>query len=194
MLQKHIQFMLILTVVAGIWMLGTKNTSADLVAERKVADNRFSVTTLSFVNVNTANLSQLVQFFTTTGFVPGGFDARTVRIEKQGELDVKYSLQAQKKSGDDAFCQALGLKIARRDLSVIYEGDLFDLSIQDTLQDGDLEEWIILLDFDHTDEDLKQKTCEFDLYMRTYRNDPNEAFKGLYATRTLTNTVTSGTW
>lgn len=186
--------MLILMVVSGLWMLGTRNTSADLVAERKISGNSFAVTTLSFLNVNTANFSQLVQFFNTTGIVPGGFDARTVRIEKDGQMDVKYSLQAQKKSGDDSFCQALNLKIARRDLSTIYEGPLLSLSKQDTLEDGDLEEWIILLEFDHRDEDLKGKQCDFDLYMRTYRNDPNESLTGIHATRTLTSSVTSGTW
>ena len=144
--------------------------------------------------MNTANFSHLVQFFNTTGMVPGGFDARTVRIEKDGQMDVKYSLQAQKKAGDDAFCQALNLKIARRDMSVIYEGPLLSLSRQDTLSDGDLEEWIVLLEFDHRDEDLKNKQCDFDLYMRTYRNDPQETLNGLFATRTLSSSITSGTW
>lgn len=186
--------MLVLTILCGLWMLGTRNTSADLVAERKIASNLFSVTTLSFINVNSANMSQLIQFFNTLGIVPGGFDARTVRIEKQGEMNVQYSLSAQKKSGDDAFCNALDLKIARRDLSTIYEGKLFNLSIQDSLQDGEREEWIILVEFDHGEESMKNKSCEFDLYMRTYRNSPSEAFRGLHATRTLTNIVTSGTW
>lgn len=194
MLPKHIQAMLILTVVSGFWMLGTRNTSADLVAERKISGNSFAVTTLSFLNINTANFSQLVQFFNTTGIVPGGFDARTVRIEKDGKMDVQYSLQAQKKGGDDSFCNALDLKIARRDLSTLYDGPLFELSRQDTLSDDDLEEWIVMLEFDHRDENLKGKQCDFDLYMRTYRDDPNESLNGLYATRTLTSSVTSGTW
>lgn len=186
--------MLILMIGIALWVYTISNTSADLVAERKVTGNQFSVTTLSFANINTANRNQLIQFFSTDGIVPGGFDARTVRIEKQGKMDVNYSLQAVEKNGDHAFCSTLKMKIAKRDLSEIYSGNLLDLSIQNTLTDETYEEWIVLIEFDRRDENLKNKKCEFDLYMRTYRNNPDEDLTGIYATRTLTNTITSGTW
>ena len=107
---------------------------------------------------------------------------------------MQYSLQALKTAGDDAFCQALELQIVQRDLSEIYNGKLLDLSIQDSMTDDDIEEWVFFLSFNDTLEDLKEKSCDFDLYMRTYRNDPNEEIKGIHAKRTLNNTVTSGTW
>ncbi|MDA1316768.1 MAG: hypothetical protein O3B87_01945 [bacterium] len=185
---------LIIILCIGIWMLSTGTTSADLVAERNVQGNAFSITTLSFVNIDTANFAQLISFFVTPGIVPGGFDARTIRIEKNGEMDVQYSLQALKTNGHDPFCQALELQVVRRDLSEIYNGKLLDLSIQDIMTDDDVEEWVFFLSFDDTLEDLKGKTCDFDLYMRTYRNEPNEEIKGIHAKHTLSNTVTSGTW
>ena len=194
MLHHRILLIFIIILGIGMWMYRTESTSADLVAERKVQGNAFSITTLSFVNINTANFAQLISFFVTPGIVPGGFDTRTVRIQKDGELDVQYSLQALKTAGDDPFCQALELQIVRRDLSEIYNGKLLDLSIQDTMTDDDIEEWVFFLSFDDTFEDLKEKSCDFDLYMRTYRNDPNEEIKGIHAKRTLNNTVTSGTW
>ena len=194
MLHPRILIMLFILMGLGLWMLNTGTTSADLVAERKVQGNAFSITTLSFVNIHTANFAQLISFFVTPGIVPGGFDARTVRIQKDGELDVQYSLQALKTAGDDAFCQALELQIVQRDLSEIYNGKLLDLSIQDSMTDDDIEEWVFFLSFNDTLEDLKEKSCDFDLYMRTYRNDPNEEIKGIHAKRTLNNTVTSGTW
>lgn len=190
----RIQLMLFIALLAGIWAMQTRSTSADLVAERKIAGNTFSITTLSFANINTANFSQLVQFFDTQGIVPGGFDARTVRIEKQGKLDVKYTLQALQKSGDDALCKALHIQIVRRDMSDLYKGKLMDLSFTDTLTNDEFDEWIILLSLDQKDEALKGTSCGFDLYMRTYRNDPKEELAGIHAIRTLTNTVTTGTW
>jgi len=194
MLHPRVLIMLCILIGLGLWMLHTGTTSADLVAERKVQGNTFSMTTLSFVDIDTANFAQLINFFTTSGIVPGGFDARTVRIEKDGELDVQYNLQVIKTGGDDPFCQALELQIVRRDLTEVYNGKLLDLSIQDRLMDGDIEEWIFFLSFNDTFENLKQKSCNFDVYMRTYRNDPHEEIKGIHAKRTLKNTVTSGTW
>lgn len=194
MLHSRVLVMLFIVMGLGLWMLNTGTTSADLVAERRVNGNSFSITTLSFINIHTANFTQLIAFFVTPGIVPGGFDARTVRIEKNGELDVQYSLQALKTNGNDPFCQALELQIVRRDLSEIYNGKLLDLSLQDTMTDDDIEEWVFFLSFDDTLEDLKGKTCDFDLYMRTYRDDPNEEIKGIHAKHTLSNTVSSGTW
>lgn len=194
MFGTRIQLMLVLTIVIALWVYSISNTSADLVAERKVVGNELSITTLSFANINTANRNQLIQFFTTAGIVPGGFDARTVRIEKQGKMDVKYSLQVVEKNGDHNFCSKLKMKIVKRDLEEIYSGNLLDLAIQNTLTDDTFEEWIVLVEFDRRDENLKNKRCEFDLYMRTYRNNPNENLTGIYATRTLINTITSGTW
>ncbi|MDP4011237.1 MAG: hypothetical protein Q8P72_03345 [Candidatus Roizmanbacteria bacterium] len=194
MLNIKTQVMFIAMITLGYWFLQTGLTSADLVAERKIAGNQFSITTLSFVNINTANFSQLINFFTTEGIVPGGFDAKTVRIEKDGELDVKYSLQTVKRGGDDAFCNSLKLNIVRRDLTEVYNGNLMDLSLQDTLKDGNLEEWILFLNLNASDEELKLKECNFDLYIRTYRNEPGENITGIHATRTLKSDITSGTW
>lgn len=194
MLGLRVQTMLYLLMAIAIWTLQIKLTSADLVAERKVAGNKFSVTTLSFVNVSTANFSQLVKFFDTVSLVPGGFDAKTVRVEKQGEMDVKYSLQSIKKGGNDAFCQALELQIVRRDLTEIYNGKLLDISLNDTLTEDDFEEWIFMISLNRGEEEYKSKECKFDIFMRTYRDNPNEKISGIYATRTLTNSISSGSW
>jgi len=45
-----------------------------------------------------------------------------------------------------------------------------------------------------SDEELKLKECNFDLYIRTYRNEPGENITGIHATRTLKSDITSGTW
>jgi len=186
--------MLLLVMGMGLWMLRTHATSADLVAERKVSGNRFSITTLSFVNIHTANFSQLISFFNTQGIVPGGFDAKTVRVEKDGKMDVQYSLQSVERGGNSDFCNTLDLQIVRRDLSEVYNGRLMSMSVQDTLQDGDIEEWIFFVSLSDSNEAMKEQQCDFDLYMRTYRNSPGEDLKGIHAKRTLTSTITSGTW
>ena len=62
------------------------------------------------------------------------------------------------------------------------------------LEEGDLEEWVIFLSLNASDENLKLKECNFDLYMRTYRNEPSENITGIHATRTLKSDITSGTW
>src|SRR3989339_1392906 len=192
MLNTRIRIMLLLMMSMGLWMLKTHATSADLVAERKVQGNHFSITTLSFININTANFSQLISFFNTDGIVPGGFDAKTIRIEKDGKMHVQYSLLTIERGGNTNFCHTLDLQIVRRDLTEVYNGKLMNLSLQDNLQDGDIEEWILFLSLSASDDSLKNKQCDFDLYMRTYRNSPGENFKGIHAKRTLTSTVTSG--
>jgi hypothetical protein len=194
MLGIKAQIMLFMLLALSLWALQTKYTSADLVAERKVAGNTFSVTTLSFANISTANFNQLVQFFATDGLVPGGFDAKTVRIEKQGEMDVQYSLQVLKKGGDNIFCKALDLQIVKRDLTEIYNGKLMDISLKQKLSNDDFEEWIFMISLNQSEEAYKAKDCQFDIYMRTYRNDPSEKISGIYATRTLTNFIKSGSW
>lgn len=186
--------MLYLCIAIALWSLQTKLTSADLVAERKVAGNIFSITTLSFASINTANFSQLIQFFNTEGLVAGGFDAKTARIEKQGAMDVRYSLQFVNKGGDDVFCSALNLEIVNRELTEIYKGKLKDLSLNKELSDQEVEEWIFMIGLQENEDYLKQKECQFDIYMRTYRDNPKEKISGIYATRTLTNSVTSGSW
>ena len=62
MLHPRILIMLFILMGLGLWMLNTGTTSADLVAERKVQGNAFSITTLSFVNIHTANFAQLISF------------------------------------------------------------------------------------------------------------------------------------
>ena len=113
---------------------------------------------------------------------------------KDGKLDVQYSLQAVERGGNTTLCNALDLKIVRRDLTEVYSGKMMSLSLQDNLQDGDVEEWIVFLSLSDSSETLKQKQCDFDLYFRTYRNTPGEGLNGIHATRTLTSTITSGTW
>lgn len=194
MLGQRVQIMLYLLIALALWALQTKYTSADLVAERKVVGNTFSITTLSFANISTANFSQLIKFFDTESIVPGGFDAKTVRVEKQGEMDVQYSLQSIKKGGNDAFCKALDLQIVKRDLTEIYNGKLMDISLNDNLTDQEFEEWIFMISLNQNEDQIKDKECQFDLYMRTYRSDPKEKITGIYATRTLTNSITSGSW
>lgn len=186
--------MLLVLLATGLWMLKTDPTSADLVAERKVQGNNISVTTLSFASIDTANFSQLINFFNTNGLVPGGFDTRAVRIEKDGKMDVTYTLQTTIRGESHKLCDAIDLQIIRRDLTQIYNGKLMKLNFQNILKDGDLEEWVFFISLSHPEENLKQKKCDFDIYMRTYRNTPDEALKGIYATRTLKNSVSSGTW
>ena len=62
MLHQRVLVMLFIFIGVGLWMLNTGTTSADLVAERKVQGNTFSITTLSFVNIHTANFAQLISF------------------------------------------------------------------------------------------------------------------------------------
>lgn len=192
MLSQRTQVIFYIFLFLSLFLLNTGHTDADIFAERVVRANHFSMSTLSFSSRHTANNSYISSFFRTTGFQPEGFDLEAVRINKDGILNFKYRLKTVKINGDDNFCQALDLEVMQKG-SYKYQGKLMDFIYDSTVNDSKPQDWIFFILLNDDSSSLKNKTCEFDFYFKTWREDP-ESKKGLYAERKLYNIISSGSW
>lgn len=192
MLSTRTQTVCAVAIVLALFLFNTGHTDADIFAERIVRNNHFSATTLSFSERHTANNSAITQLFRTINLQPEGFDLGAVRIKKEGKLNFKYRLKTVKTNGDDTFCQSLHLDVMQKGIYK-YQGKLMDVSIDATVDNDKPQDWIFFVGLDDTSSTLQNKTCEFNFYFKTWRNDPDSK-KGLYAERNLYNIITSGSW
>lgn len=187
------KLVLLIVLLTGFVLLKTGRTDADLIAERRQQNNSFAATTLSFSNRNTANFDTVTWFFTTDHFMPGGYDVRALKVRRDGKMDFNYSIQAQKKSGDDLLCNALELTIMK-DWQEVYKGNLLATNIQRSLPDNGTDDLIFVIKLMKNDASLRQKQCDFSFEMHTYKNTPDEPEKGLFARQELQNSIKTGLW
>lgn len=184
----------ILTIVLfiSLFLIKTDYTDADLVDEETVINNRFTATTLAFSQRHTANNIRLGSLFNVSGFQPEGFDLEAVRIKKDGETDFKYRIKTIKKSGDDNFCNSLNLEVLQN-WQIKYQENLLNLVLDNTIPSNGRDDWVFYIGLDNDDPSLKNKTCEFDLDFKTWRNNPEEE-SGFWDQRLLNNIIISGNW
>jgi hypothetical protein len=83
--------------------------------------------------------------------------------------------------------------VFNRSFFQLYEGSLLDLSLNDNLGSQDLKDFIFFVSLDDSDEELKNKICEFNFSFKTYRESPGEQ-GGIYAERLISNVISSGSW
>jgi len=193
MLNAKIKIILVFSLFMSIFLINTNYTDADIFAERKVQQNRFSMTTVDFSACHSANNSVVSFIFRTIGLQPDGFDLGAIKIKKEGKLNFKYHIKAVKTNGDDNFCNALDIQALQRNLVSKYQGKLMALNINSNIESSTPEDWIFFISLDNNDETLQNKICEFNLYFTTWRNQPDEK-KGIYAQRIISNVVSSGNW
>lgn len=192
-LTNRTRLVLILFMLIGMFLITTSYTDADLSAERRVIANHFRAITLNLYSQHTANDETLATLFHTTLMRPGGMDVASLRIRGGSTGTTQYTLKTAKKGGDATFCDSLSIHALRRDLTSSYTGSVKDMMIQSTIKQIDAEDWIFILSLDSRSADLKNKLCEFEIVARTYRSSPEES-GGIYAQRTITSVVSSGTW
>ena len=193
MLNGRARFILLFFVFFEVFLVTTSYTDADLTAERIVLQNKFATITINFFSQNTANNNPLTTLFRTTSVQPGGFDIGAVRVRNGVQKNIKYSLKTVKMNGDEGFCRALKLRTFHRDVSLKYDGSLMDYSATSSLSENALEDWIFLVGLDDSGAQLKNKSCEFNFVMRTYRDSPDET-GGIFAERKVNNIISSGAW
>ena len=192
MLTKPLKRALTVILIVGLLLSFSGFTDADLVAERLVKGNFFEMTTLSFGSLHTANFSKLPYLFNTSGFKPGGFDIKAVKIKKEGKMDFHYRISAS--LSPSPLCDAFNFKIFDQGFREKYSGKLKDLAFDSQIPETGEEIWILLLELpQNTPSSLQNQSCEFDLIFKTWRNNPQEQ-GGFYAERVLKNTLTSGAW
>lgn len=193
MFNVRIKFVCIFILFLGTFLINTQYTDADIFAEREVVANKFSMISLNFFVKNTINNSEINNLYNLIGIVPGGYDLAALKIKRDGKMNFKYQLKTQKLNGDDTFCSSLNLAVLKRDFTIVYTGKLLDLKLNSQINDKDFEDWIFFLSLDQDGANLKNKICEFNFSLKTYRNNPDEK-GGIYAQRLISNVVSSGNW
>lgn len=193
MLIRGVKKWALFSIFFYIFLIMLRFTGADIFAERIVRENKFRAITLDFTTGASYNNFAIADLFRTTGIVPGGYDLGAVRVRGITPFYSRYNLKVVKISGDDNFCNALKLEIINRNFSKKYDGDLLDLSLNSNLSEDSLQDWIFVVSFDDDDPLLVNKICDFNLELRTYREDSDET-GGLFAERKIRNIISSGSW
>lgn len=180
-------------IILGNWLLRVDTTSADIFAERIAHDNTLKATTLSFSLRQTVNNRPLTNFFSMDGLVTDGFDVKAFRVKKDGKMDFKYQVKFKKTEGDDALCNKLTLQVIQNGQEK-YKGELYKFVINSSLSGQGKDDWVMFVGLEDNDAQLQNKVCNFDFALNSFYQDPDEKPVGLYAKRTLSNTLTSGNW
>lgn len=167
-------------------------TSADLSVEIIALGNQMSATTLQLSTLETSNEINLPSLFQISGFVPGGFSVKSLRLKKDAALDFNYQLKSIKVNGDDNLYQALNLKVMQKD-KFIYQGKLSELNLSQTINKIGKDDWIFFISLDQDDSRLSNKSCEFAFDFKTYRDNPDET-GGLKDEIKVINYISSGNW
>lgn len=184
---------LVCTLMFGLFLLKVDHTSADLTAQRTVKTNHLRATTLSLVEKHSASFVSLSTLFNTTGYLPGGFDLRAVKLVKDGELSFKYQFKAEAENDPAELCRSFTLR-ALKNWSQVYDGELLDFSAEATIPDSGSDDWIFVLSFPGGGDNLKNTSCSFNLVARTFRNNPDEPLVGFWSRKALINIITTGGW
>lgn len=175
---------------AGLLLLLSGSTSADLNAEKSQKNNYFQATTLSFSGRSTVSLASISWFFTTADLKPGGYDIRPLKVQQDGKLDFNLAITAVQTGGDDGLCRALQLKVMQ-DWNPVYQGNLLDFSLTRTIAGGKTGDLVFVISLPASQTGLEGRQCAFDFRMRSYRESPGEAETGLFASRNLQNMVST---
>lgn len=192
MLNKKSKFCLILTVFITSILMLSNTTSADLSVKIIVSDNKFLASTLQMLSLDTSNENQLSSLFQINGLIPGGFSVKAFRIKKEGDLGFNYQLKSIKINGDDNLYEALNIKIMQND-KFIFQGKLSELNQKQKIEDQNKEDWIFFVSLDSDNQQLANKSCEFELNLKTYRDNPEES-GGFRDEIKVSNYISSGNW
>lgn len=177
----------------GVILISAEKTSADLIAEKKQANNSISATTLSFVSLNTVNFDPMRWFINIDGIKLNGYEIKSLKIKNEGHLDFNYSIKTNKKSSDDLLCEALTLRIMK-DWEKVYEGSLIDLKVSQKISSDRDDDLVFIVSLKKNDKSFVEKQCNFDFEFKTWKNSPDEDEKGLFAKQVLSNTIKTGRW
>ncbi len=177
----------LIVLLFGIFMVTTKVTDADLLDMEAVIGNYFRSTTLDFSNRQTVNNYQLSTLFNIVGMLPGGFQVESLRIFKDGEMDLDYQVTSVQ-VGDSILCEVLDVKVMS-DFKVIYDGKLNDMFLSSKTNGTAYDDLVLFLYLNESDPTVKNKTCNFNFVVQsTVQNT------GFVDEEIIQNQVSSGTW
>jgi hypothetical protein len=181
-----------LFLFAGLCLVLTDVTDADLIDQKNISQNQFLATTLDFAGTNTINSQPQTWLFNLDGLIPGGFSVTTFRLKNTGQTLFKYQVSFQ--NGDNSnnnFCKNLYLKLTQGD-QIKYQGSVVDLNIEiPNINSLGQDDWIFYLSLNSKDDSLKNQICNFNLNISGWQ--PNQSSNsGFHYHQSLTNHVSSG--
>lgn len=191
MLNARSRLVFTFLLIVGLFLLYTDRTDADLVAERVVSNNKFSMSTLQLSAGNSYNFVNVATFFNVMGILPGGYEVHGLRIKKDGKIGFRYSLSTRFVGGDQAACEAMQIQTLNN-WSSKYDGKLLSLKADSDMVGGkEFEDWVVVVKLPtNAAGNIANKTCNFELIARTWKTSPNENKAGFWSERVLTNTIT----
>lgn len=192
MLNVKTKIVFVFLIVTGLFLRNTGFTDADLFAQRQVFNNVFSFSTISFSSQNTANNTRQSRIFDVTGIIPQGFAVSSFRLRKDGQLNFKYHIKTNFIGGYQPFCDALSVKLMQ-DTTFKYRGLLKDIDYSSMLSDNQYHDWVMWLELQSDNADYKNKSCQFEVVVRSWRQNVDEK-TGIFAQQQLLASVTSGNW
>lgn len=193
MLKPVIKRLAVFLILLYVFLVKTSYTDADIFAERTVSDNKFSAITLDFSTRNSFNNSLMTSLFSSLGIQPNGFDLGAAKIETDTDNKFKYRVKTVKTNGDDLFCSRLNVKVLDRNFFYIWSGPLLDLNFTSRLVNANPKDFIFFVSLDDHNPELKNRICEFNIALKTYRDNPDEQ-GGIFAERLINNVISSGNW
>lgn len=193
MLNANVKNLFIFSIFLYIFLLTARHTTADIFAERLVRNNQFKVITLDFLSIASYNQTKIDNLFDTNQILPNGYDIKSIRIKNESTQDLKYITKIKSIGNNDILCKNLNLEITDRTFKNIYTGQLLNMSLNKVLEINQTEDWIFIISLDNNLNTLSNKTCEFEIEIKSYRDESNES-GGIYAKRIIRNTITSGQW
>lgn len=193
MLDKSIKRFALLLILIYLFLTRSGYTAADIFAERKVSKNKLTAVTLDLFAIESFNNFNKQVLFDYSSFLPGGYAINSLRVKSQSSGVFKYVISVKKIDGDENFCRSLKIKVLDLDFDKIQEGDLLDLRIVSEVKSERVDDWIFKISLDNYDHNLSNKICKFDLDIKTYYDTPSEN-GGIFAQKTISNVISSGTW
>jgi hypothetical protein len=193
MLRPGIKKLAVFVMLLYVFIVNSSYTSADIFADRVVSHNKFSATTVDFTARSSFNSSYITSLFHSLGIQPDGFDLGAIRLRAETNSKLKYSMRIVQTNGDNYFCSRLQSQVVNRNLAGIASDSLTDLSFLSSFNGTDPKDLIFFVSLEDNAVALKNKICEFNIYFKTYRNNPDET-GGIYAERKISNVISSGDW
>ncbi len=183
----------IVFLLFSLGLILTGVTDADFIDKKIVADNKMSATTLDFTDIDTATNTPINKLFDIKGIIPGGFQVNAVRLKNEGQSNLYNKITTEITGGDRDFCESLDIELNYEDQSS-FHGKLTNLSHESpALNPNTQSDWIVFVKFNKNDANLQNKTCFFNLVFNGYNKSLSQT-TGLKFKKTISNTVTSGSW
>lgn len=193
MLKPGIKRLAVFVMLLYIFLIKSSYTSADIFADRIVRNNKFSATSVDFSTRSSFNNSFIMSLFHSLGIQPGGFDLGAIKVKADTDTKFKYRMKIVRTNGDDYLCSRLQAQVLNRNLVGITSDSLSNLSFLSSFNGPSPKDLIFFISLDDDNAALKNKICEFNIDLKTYRNDPDEQ-GGIFAERKISNVISSGDW